>query len=30
MIDMANVIAKGINAALHENVDASNLAAYTR
>lgn len=30
MIDMANVIAKGINAALHENVDASNLASYTR
>lgn len=30
MIDMANVIAKGINAALHENVDHSNLASYTR
>lgn len=30
MKDMANVIAKGINAALHENVDASNLASYTR
>lgn len=30
MIDMANVIAKGINVALHENVDAHNLASYTR
>lgn len=30
MIDMANVIAKGINAALHENVDHTNLASYTR
>src|SRR5699024_6456992 len=30
MIDMANVIAKGINDALHENVDHTNLASYTR
>lgn len=30
MIDMANVIAQGINAALHENVDHNNLASYTR
>lgn len=30
MIDMANVIAKGINAALHENVNVDNFAAYTR
>lgn len=30
MIDMANVIAKGINAALHESVDVDNFAAYTR
>lgn len=30
MIDMANVIAKGINAALHENVDTSNFASFTR
>lgn len=30
MIDMANLIAKGINAALHESVDIANFAAYTR
>ncbi|PAV29008.1 GPR endopeptidase [Virgibacillus profundi] len=30
MIDMANVIANGVNAALHENVDVDNLASYTR
>lgn len=30
MIDMANVIAKGINAALHEIVDVDNFASYTR
>ncbi|HLS61501.1 MAG TPA: GPR endopeptidase [Virgibacillus sp.] len=30
MIDMANVIAKGVNAALHENVDVDNLSSYTR
>lgn len=30
MIDMAHVIANGINAALHENVDAGNLSDYTR
>ncbi|GAB3050702.1 GPR endopeptidase [Virgibacillus ainsalahensis] len=30
MIDMANVIANGINAALHEKVDVDNFANYTR
>ncbi|MEC5422198.1 GPR endopeptidase [Virgibacillus sp. C22-A2] len=30
MIDMASVIANGVNAALHENVDVDNFAAYTR
>lgn len=30
MIDMANVIAKGINAALHESVDVDNFSSYTR
>lgn len=30
MIDMANVIANGVNAALHENVDIDNFASYTR
>lgn len=30
MIDMANVIANGVNAALHENVDVDNFASYTR
>jgi len=30
MIDMASVIAGGINAALHENVDVDNLSEYTR
>ena len=30
MIDMANVIAKGVNAALHETVDVDNLSSYTR
>lgn len=30
MVDMADVIAKGINAALHEKVDPDNFADYTR
>lgn len=30
MIDMANVLASGINAALHENVTPDNLSTYTR
>lgn len=30
MVDMADVIAKGINAALHEKVDIDNFANYTR
>jgi spore protease len=30
MLDMAHVIASGINAALHENVDVDNFASYTR
>lgn len=30
MKDMANVVATGINAALHEAVDTSNFSAYTR
>ena len=30
MIDMANVLANGINAALHVNVDVDNFASYTR
>lgn len=30
MVDMANVIAKGVNAALHVNVNEENLSAYTR
>lgn len=30
MLDMANVIANGINAALHEKVDVDNFASYTR
>lgn len=30
MIDMANVIANGVNAALHENVNVDNFASYTR
>lgn len=30
MKDMANVIAKGVNAALHENVTIDNFASYTR
>jgi spore protease len=30
MIDMAHVIASGINAALHKNVNANNLSDYTR
>ncbi|MFD1038538.1 GPR endopeptidase [Virgibacillus byunsanensis] len=30
MIDMANVIASGVNAALHETVNVENLASYTR
>lgn len=30
MIDMANVIANGVNAALHEKVDVDNFASYTR
>ncbi|RJG26182.1 GPR endopeptidase [Paenibacillus thiaminolyticus] len=29
MEDMANIIASGLNAALHEAVDSSNVAAYT-
>ena len=30
MIDMAHVIANGVNAALHENVDVDNFASYSR
>ncbi|RDW19248.1 GPR endopeptidase [Oceanobacillus arenosus] len=30
MIDMSNVIANGINAALHQKVDVENFASYTR
>lgn len=30
MIDMASLIANGINAALHENINKNNAAAYTR
>jgi spore protease len=30
MIDMASVIASGVNAALHEQVDVDNFASYTR
>lgn len=30
MIDMAELIAKGINAALHEKIDETNFSAYTR
>lgn len=30
MKDMANVVATGINAALHETVDVTNFSAYTR
>lgn len=30
MIDMANLIAEGINAALHEKVDVTNFAQYSR
>ncbi|WP_339228182.1 GPR endopeptidase [Oceanobacillus sp. FSL K6-2867] len=30
MIDMANVIANGLNAALHENVNVDNFASYSR
>jgi len=30
MIDMSHVLASGINAAMHENVNASNFASYTR
>lgn len=30
MIDMANVLARGINAALHKNVDVKNVSSYTR
>ncbi|MGM8213505.1 GPR endopeptidase [Virgibacillus sp. W0430] len=30
MIDMATVLASGINAALHENVNTDNFSAYTR
>jgi len=30
MIDMAHVVASGINAALHKNVNAENLSDYTR
>lgn len=30
MIDMASVIANGVNAALHEQVDVNNFASYTR
>lgn len=30
MIDMAHVIANGVNAALHKNVDVDNFASYTR
>lgn len=30
MLDMANLLAKGVNAALHINVNEENLSAYTR
>lgn len=30
MIDMAHLVASGINAALHETVDVSNFSSYTR
>ncbi|WP_156291121.1 GPR endopeptidase [Oceanobacillus salinisoli] len=30
MVDMANLIAEGVNAALHENVDITNFAQYSR
>ena len=30
MKDMASLIAEGINAALHEKIDVSNFASYTR
>lgn len=30
MIDMAHVIASGVNAALHDNVDIDNFGSYTR
>ncbi|MGJ9457023.1 GPR endopeptidase [Oceanobacillus sp. CF4.6] len=30
MIDMANLIANGVNAALHEKVDVNNFASYSR
>lgn len=30
MIDMAHVVANGVNAALHKNVDIDNFASYTR
>lgn len=30
MVDMANVIAKGVNASLHEKVNVENTASYTR
>ncbi|AXI09510.1 GPR endopeptidase [Oceanobacillus zhaokaii] len=30
MIDMSNVIANGVNAALHQNVDVDNFASYSR
>ncbi|MYL59582.1 GPR endopeptidase, partial [Virgibacillus halodenitrificans] len=30
MIDMAEVIANGVNAALHEKIDVSNFTSYSR
>lgn len=30
MVDMASLIAEGMNAALHENVDVTNFASYSR
>lgn len=30
MVDMANVLANGINAALHKKVDVENMSSYTR
>ncbi|MFD1850223.1 GPR endopeptidase [Oceanobacillus bengalensis] len=30
MVDMANLLAEGVNAALHENIDVTNFASYSR
>ncbi|RKQ37841.1 GPR endopeptidase [Oceanobacillus halophilus] len=30
MVDMANLIAEGVNAALHENINVDNFASYSR